>query len=159
MNISLVRADATNAEKIHEMQITGYKALLEKYGDRETNPGAETLEKVRQRFSFELIDHYYICLRGDAIGYIRVHRVDENSRRLSMMFILPEFQNNGYAQAAIRQAESLYPEAGKWSLDTIKQEPKLRHLYEKMGYKITGIEKNIKPGMDLVFYEKHTRRR
>ncbi len=70
------------------------------------------------------------------------------------MFILPEFQRKGYAQKAIKQAESYYHEAKKWVLDTIKQEDVLCHLYEKMGYTLTGIERNIKPGMDLVNYAK-----
>jgi hypothetical protein len=70
------------------------------------------------------------------------------------MFILPVFQGNSYAQAAIKQAERLYPETTKWVLDTIKQEKKLCHLYEKMGYKLTGVEENIKLGMDIVYYAK-----
>ncbi len=51
MEIQLIKADINNSAEIHEMQILGFKALLDKYNDVETNPGAETLEKVRQRFS------------------------------------------------------------------------------------------------------------
>jgi hypothetical protein len=42
-----------------------------------------------------------------------------------------------------------------WELDTIKQEGKLCHLYEKMGYKQTGREETIKEGMTLVFYARN----
>ncbi|WP_058302964.1 GNAT family N-acetyltransferase [Gorillibacterium timonense] len=99
-------------------------------------------------------DQYLIALDCENIGYIRIQRLDEITYRLSQMFILPKFQNKGYAQLAIQYAEILYPEAEKWVLDTIKQETKLCHLYEKMGYKLTGIEHNIKSGMDLVDYAK-----
>ena len=44
--------------------------------------------------------------------------------------------------------------AKSWNLDTIKQEPKLCHLYEKMGYRRTEKKNTIKEGMTLVFYEK-----
>ena len=70
------------------------------------------------------------------------------------IFILTEYQGFGYAQEAIRQAEAEYPESILWELETILQEPKLRHLYEKMGYRRTGKTERIRDGMDLVYYEK-----
>jgi len=152
--VELVKAIIGDSEELHVMQLRGFKALLDTYQDFETSPGAETLEKVKWRFGLDGIDQYFIASDGERIGYIRIQRFDGDACRLSQMFILPEHLNKGYAQAAIRMAESLYPSAKKWALDTIKQEPKLCYLYEKMGYAPTGVEKNIKPGMDLVFYEK-----
>ncbi|MCL2427552.1 MAG: GNAT family N-acetyltransferase [Oscillospiraceae bacterium] len=70
------------------------------------------------------------------------------------MCILPDHQGKGYAQQAIIQAELLNPQAKHWILDTIKQEEKLCHFYEKMGYKQTGVQTNIKDGMDLMGYAK-----
>lgn len=67
---------------------------------------------------------------------------------------LPEYQGYGYAQRAITIAESFYPFAKEWELDTILQEEKLCYLYEKMGYKKTGKVEHIMNGMDLVFYAK-----
>jgi len=51
--------------------------------------------------------------------------------------------------------EHLYPDARKWELDTIAQEEKLCHLYEKMGYRKTGRVEKLKDGMDIVYYEKN----
>ena len=152
--LHLKQANIKDSEKIHRMQVIGFKALLEKYQDHDTNPGAETLERVRSRFASDIIDHYFISLQDKDIGYIRIVRMGEGVFRLSQMFILPEYQNSGYAQMAIKQMELLYPDAKKWILDTIKQETKLCHLYEKMGYKLTGTVKNIKQGMDFVDYAK-----
>ena len=70
------------------------------------------------------------------------------------IFILTEYQSFGYAQEASRQAEAEYPESILWELETILQEPKLRHLYEKMGYRRTGKTERVKDDMDLVYYEK-----
>ena len=154
MVLCLKKAVVADSRKIHEMQVLSFKALLEKYSDYDTNPGAETLEKVKWRFSLDNVDQYLICFEGEEIGYIRIHCLDEDTCRLSRMFILPDFHGNGHAQTAIKQAEELYPKANKWTLDTIKQESKLCHLYEKMGYRLTGVEKNIKQGMDIVDYAK-----
>lgn len=153
-SIQLKKACENDSGQIHEMQIEGFRALLEKYRDYETSPGAETLERVKRRFSFNNVDQFFIRLADENIGYIRIQRLDEGVYRLSQMFILPVYQGRGFAQAAVKQAEALYPQAEKWVLDTIKQEQKLCHLYEKLGYKLTGAENNIKDGMDLVDYEK-----
>jgi GNAT superfamily N-acetyltransferase len=70
------------------------------------------------------------------------------------MFILPEFQGQGFAQQAIKAAEALYPQAEGWQLDTIKEERKLCHLYEKMGYKRTGKEEVLQDNMTIVYFAK-----
>jgi len=154
MKIQLKKANIDDCEKIHKMQTVGFKALLDKYQDFETNPGAETLEYIKMRFEYPQIDHYFINVNNDSVGYIRINKLDESTCRLSQMFILPSYQGNGYAQQAIRQVELLNPQVTKWILDTILQEKKLCYLYEKMGYKRTGIVTNIKDGMDLVDYSK-----
>ena len=163
MGVALQHVTIDECKKLHEMQLLGFQALLEKYQDYDTSPGAETLEKVRWRFENPAVGQYWIQLDTERIGYIRVYEnigfvrkyeTEENVCRLSMLFILPAFQGLGYAQEAIRLAEAKYPQAQAWELDTIKQEAKLRHLYEKMGYRPAGTEHNIKPGMDLVDYIK-----
>jgi len=154
MNITLQKATIHDTEEIHKMQILAFKPLLEKYQDHETSPGAETAERVRARLAHPQMFSYLIRLGAENIGHIRIGALGENAYYLSQMFLLPEHQGNGYAQQAIRQVEALYPDAKSWTLDTIKQEAKLRHLYEKMGYRLTGEEKNIKDGMDLVYYKK-----
>ena len=154
MDISFKKATVHDCNQIHQMQILGFRALLDKYQDFETNPGAESFERIKLRFEFSQVDHYFIQLQNESIGYIRIDKLNEKTCKLSQMFILPTFQNKGYAQQAIKQVENLYPQAENWILDTIKQEEKLCHLYEKMGYRLTGTEKNIKNGMDLVDYAK-----
>ena len=73
---------------------------------------------------------------------------------LKQIYILPEYQGKGYAQRALRLAEALYPSALRWELDTILQEEKLCHLYEKMGYRQNGRTEENKENMTLVFYAK-----
>ncbi len=74
------------------------------------------------------------------------------------MFIHPDYQNKSLGQEAVQKLESLYPHVSVWTLDTIVQEAKLCHFYEKLGYKDTGKKEQIKEGMDLRFYrkEKHS---
>lgn len=153
MAILLEKADLSQAQEIYALQIASFAALLSKYQDYDYSPGAEKLERTLQRLSEPFTDFYFITLDGKHIGALRVCNFGQLCK-LKQIFILPEYQDRGYAQQAMRIAESLYPNAGRWELDTILQEQKLCHLYEKMGYRKTGKNQRIKDGMDIVFYAK-----
>ena len=154
MCIALRHVTAEECGRLHELQQLGFRALLDKYNDVTTNPGAESQERILSRFDADGVDQYWIVLDAAEIGYIRIQQMEGGVCRLSQMFILPDFQSKGYAQLAIALAEAKYPHAKRWELDTIKQETKLCHLYEKMGYRLTGAQKQIQPGMDLADYAK-----
>jgi len=156
MDVHLKKATIEDCEKIHKIQIIAYKPLLDKYQDFEFNPGAESFERFRNRFDNVAIDHYIIQTADTGIGYFRVLLIGENTYRLSALFILPKYQGKGYAQQAMRQVEKLYPHITKWMLSTVKQEKKLCHLYEKMGYTAIS-EEAVKDGMALINYEKVVR--
>jgi GNAT superfamily N-acetyltransferase len=151
--VSLSKANLVNCQELYDMQIKSFAALLAKYQDFDYSPGAEKIEKTENRLKDMNSDYYFICLGDIHIGAIRIFKHDDQYK-LKQIYILPQYQDKGYAQRAIKAVESLYPDAKRWALDTIKQETKLCHLYEKMGYKPTGQEQTIKESMTLVFYAK-----
>lgn len=151
--IKLVKAGFEQGEKLFQMRRKAFLPILERYQDFDTNPAAESWEDF-QRYFRENSDNYLIQLGEIPIGALRMVRLPKDSCRLSPIFILPEYQGKGYAQQALLKVETLYPQAKSWRLDTIKQEPKLLHLYEKLGYRRTGEEIPIKEGMTLVLYQK-----
>ncbi len=153
MEISLKKASVEDAELLHSMQITAFRPLLDKYQDHDYSPANETLERTIYRISLPVADHWLILLGDSPIGAIGIGRYEECCK-LKRLFILPEYQNRGYAQQAVHMVEAQYPAGTHWELDTILQEEKLCHLYEKLGYRKTDRIKPIKEGMDLVFYEK-----
>ena len=154
MPIQFQKASLADAQKLHRMQIVCFQPLLDKYGDTDTNPAAEPIERIKNRLLQPESNYYFICLNGQTIGAIRVVRLPENTCRISPMFLLPEFQGKGLAQETLYEIEKIYPQTVHWTLDTIKEEAKLCHLYEKMGYRTTGQEECIKQNMNIVFYEK-----
>lgn len=153
MEIRLIKANIFDGEKLCAIQAKAFQMLLVKYLDYDTNPSLEKLETMTNRLNMPNRDVYFIKLSDIDIGSIIIaHNGTECT--LIRIGILPEFQNKGYAQQAIKLVEALYENAKTWKLDTIKQEEKLCYFYEKLGYKKTGKEKNIKDGMDLVYYVK-----
>jgi RimJ/RimL family protein N-acetyltransferase len=153
MAITLAQATLSDAARLYEMQLAAFKPLLDKYQDFDTNPAAEKLERTVARLGESDSHYYFIRLGGADIGAIRVKDFGELCV-LNRIFILPEHQGMGYAQEAISLAEDLHCGAKSWVLDTIKQEARLCHLYEKMGYSLTGEEKRVNDRMTLVTYRK-----
>ena len=156
MEIRLIRASVEDAETIWKMQIEAFAELLNKYQDLETNPGNEPLEKVIWRLQQSSTYFYFIQSDGRNAGAIRVVDTSDNNKRkrISPIFVLPEFRNLGIAQKAIAKAEEIHGDTN-WELDTILQEKGNCYLYEKMGYTQTGKTKVINDKMTLVFYQKN----
>ena len=154
MAVQLVRVSEKDAEAIWKMQGDAFAGLLERYRDYDTNPGAESLERVRAKLAQERTYFYTIFAEDACVGAIRVIAThDGQKKRISPIFILPAYRNCGYAQDAIREAERLHGESG-WALDTILQEAGNCHLYEKIGYHRTGHLTAVNERMTLVDYEK-----
>lgn len=130
MTITLEKADISDAREIYDLQIESFKALLNKYQDFDYSPGAEKPERTVQRLMEPITDFYFISLDGKHIGALRVCDFDSLCK-LKQIFILPQYQGHGYAQRAMLIAETRYPGAVRWELDTILQEEKLCYLYEK----------------------------
>ena len=155
MNTTLKKANITDAELLHKMQIEAFMPLLQKYQDFDTSPGNESVESTLQRLEDPLTDYYFIMLDNDKVGGIRIKKLDVGMRyKISPLFILPKYQGLGIAQKTIRLVEEIYSPSKGWELCTILQEQGNCHLYEKMGYRQTGETKVINDKMTIVFYEK-----
>ena len=155
MEVNLLRATIDDARELHAMQVESFSELLEKYQDFDTSPASENADRVEARLRQKFTYYYFICVGSKKAGAIRI--IDEKepgkNKRISPIFVLPEFQGQGIAQKAIRLCEEIHG-SKNWELDTILQEPKNCHLYEKMGYRQTGKTDVINERLTLVFYEK-----
>lgn len=152
--VTLQRASAADCEQLWQMQKTAFAALLERYQDYDLNPACEKRERVAERLAQPETYFYFIAVNHEKVGAIRVIDAKNGSRkRISPLMVLPEYQNRGYAQAAMLEAERLHG-AANWALSTIMQEAGNCHLYEKMGYHRTGKTEVINERMTLIYYEK-----
>ena len=154
-NIALRAATEEDVQTIWEMQVKAFSELLEKYQDYDTSPAAESIEDVMARYRQPWTTYYFIIAGNETVGVIRVvDKKDGSRKRISPIWIMQEYRNKGYAQAAVIAAEQIYG-PDHWSLDTILQEKGNLHLYEKMGYRQTGKIETINDRMDILYYEKN----
>ena len=155
MEVSLERISCEAAEKLWKMQTTAFQELYNKYQDTETSPATETIDKIIMRLNQPFTYYYFIQMENVAVGAIRVvdKHVYGKAKRISPVFVMPEYRNRGLAQKAIKLVEEKHG-SSDWELDTILEEKSNCYLYEKMGYYQTGEVKVINKKMTLVFYKK-----
>ena len=153
--IDLKQAKLKDLNTILQMQKEAFSELYAKYQDTETSPATEKYENILFRFNQPETTYYFITANDEKVGMIRVvdHKDGSTRKRISPIFIMPEYRNQGYAQQAIKEAERIHGNQN-WKLDTILQEEGNCYLYEKLGYHQTGKTEQINDKMTIVFYEK-----
>ena len=155
MNIKLNKAKFRDLDTILQMQKESFAELYEKYQDTKTSPATEEYKDILFRFNQPETTYYFITADNEKVGVIRVVDCKDGftRKRISPIFIMPEYRNKGYAQQAIAEAERIHGK-NQWKLDTILQEKGNCYLYEKLGYHQTGKTEFINDKMTIVFYEK-----
>ena len=152
--VVLVPVSGEDLKTVWRMQTEAFADMLDKYKDYDTSPANDSLDNVVSRAQQPGSAYYFIVAGDRTVGVIRViDRKDGSRKRISPIWIQKEFRNKGYAQKAIIEAERIYG-SENWCLDTILQEKGNIHLYEKMGYHLTGRIEKINDNMDIVYMEK-----
>ena len=154
MQVQIRRATVADAAEIHRAEVAAFRELYRRYRDA-ASPAIRTVGEIAARFEVAEIDHWLFELRGEVIGAVRVVRQAENVCYLSSLCVVPEYQALGVGRLMMEELEGKYPKADRWTLQTIKQEERLCRFYEKLGYtRMEKPEKDLQPGMSLVWYEK-----
>ena len=137
------------------MQTEAFSDLLAKYEDYDTSPACESIERIKEKISQNFTYFYFIYYGDDLVGAIRVvNKKDGSRKRVSPIFIMKEFRGRGLAQRTFREIEKIHGEDNR-ELATILQKKGNCYLYEKLGYKKTGVTKNINERMGIVVYAKN----
>lgn len=153
MDIQLMRITKSELKTAWIMQKQGFIDIFLKYFDI-ISPVLQSYGKFRRKAS--RVDMYWIFFNGKRVGEIWIGEKDRIDY-LANIFVLKPYRNMGIAQQAILSTETLYPDYSIWRLDTIKQEKRNCHLYEKLGYVPTGTERKINNKMTIINYEKNNR--
>ncbi len=142
-----------NIDDVFKIQQAAYKPLFKKYQDKETNPYMETKEDILMKYT-RVGTQGYIFIKDDIIvGAVRIIMRGDVCR-VSALAVLPEYQNRGIAQSALKEIEKMHSDCKLWTLDTLLQEKGNCHLYDKLGYKRVGEPKKINDSLTLVDYKK-----
>lgn len=155
MRIWLKRIELNEAEKLWKMQIRAFEDLYEKYQDIQTSPAKEKIDKIIMRLKQWYTFYYFIMMDDNIVGAIRVvdKKGEDKMKRISPIFVMPEYRNMGIAQESIKAVEKRHGD-NNWELETILQEKGNCHLYEKMGYERFDFPTKVNERLTLVRYRK-----
>ena len=140
-------------DAVFDIQQQAYFPLFQKYHDIETNPYLESKAVVLRKYSRPGTFGYVFLEENIPVGAVRIVSKDDVCK-ISALAVLPQYQNRGIAQTALREIEEIHSNIKTWVLDTLMQEPGNCHLYEKLGYLKTGKTEVINENLTLVFYRK-----
>lgn len=132
--LKVIEITSDMAEVAHNIQVRAFTPLLEKYKDYGTNPATESIEVIKSKIERPNTKAYIFTVDDVNVGWVRVMELEDSTFNIAALSIVPEYQNNGIAQKALKEIEGLYPQAKRWLLHTIIQEERNCYLYEKLGY-------------------------
>lgn len=151
-SIKLIKALSSDTALLHDIQVSSFMPLYEKYHDDDTSPAKESADAIAWKINNS---DFYIVYEGDeAVGGVRVVADSDNICRISPIFLLPRYQNKGMGSKVMELVFSLYPKAEKWQLATISEEELNCHFYEKLGFVRTGSRTVINEHMTIIGFEK-----
>lgn len=149
-----VRPEETEKmQELYEMMIKSFMPLYEVYHD-DGSPATESFERFSSRVSVRR-KYYFIVKKGIRVGGINIgpkSQDPDTTAHISPLFILTEYQNQGIGYAAVQKAFEKSPKIKLWKLDTILQEKRNCHLYEKCGFVRTGEATVINDKMTIISY-------
>jgi GNAT superfamily N-acetyltransferase len=150
MNITFETPTPDDAEALVQVQIRAFHDDTRLYGVELGGPeGYDSVEHMREKTAKH--PSHKILLDGKIVGGMVVFDRGGGYYHLDVIFIDPDYHNQGIGTQALQFLDRTYP-AKKWTLDTPQYATRNHHFYEKMGYvKVREFEDH---GFALIAYEK-----
>jgi len=149
MNIQFDRAALEDADALISVQDQSFYSDFIKYG---ICPGYNrTHDSMVESISRNHV--YKILYDGTVIGDIIVRDSGNGDYFLGCICVIPDYENKGIGQLAMRFIDASFPDSKHWSLETPSDKLRNHYFYKKHGYEITK-EYDV-DGVHISFFEKY----
>lgn len=149
MNIKIRTAIADDAKAAVTVLDAAFYSDFVKYG---YCPGYhQSVETIKG--SIETSNAFMILGDESAIGYIRVKSKGNGDYFLCCLCIIPECENQGIGQMAMRYLEQYFADAKHWSLETPADKERNCYFYRKCGFQTT--QEYMDGSVKIVLFEKN----
>ena len=155
MGITIVRADAEDAEEILALQKMAYASEGRAYNDPTLPPLTQTLEEMKEDCERQLT--LKAVEGGEIVGSVRAY-LKEGTCFIGRLIVSPAHQDSGIGSRLMEEIEARFPEAERFRLFTGHRSFKALHVYEKKGYSVFRTE-FVHDELTLFFLEKRPDRR
>ena len=127
------------------------KAFLSDYFKYGECPGYGHTQKSMRNLVDNVIV-YKIMVDRAIVGDIIVWDKGEGNYFLGCLCVIPEYENNGLGQTAMKFLEHEFDDARHWALETPAENERNVYFYQKRGFKIT--KEYMDGSVKIVFLEK-----
>jgi len=133
MEMNFARADSEDADSLIDIQNRSFLSDFQKYGICPSYN--QTKVKITSHITQDNV--YKIVVDGGVVGDIVVIKKGDYHYHLQCICVIPEYENHGIGNSAMRFIEREFPEANLWTLVTPADKLRNHCFYEKHGFKIT----------------------
>lgn len=148
MELKFERATIEDVEILINVRNQSFYADYIKYGEC---PGYN-ISKENMTTSILNKMSYKIIYNNHVVGNISATDNQDNTYYLGCLCVIPDYENQGIGQKAIKFIEGVFSNATVWTLQTPSDKEKNHYFYEKMGYTI--VKEIIEGSVKLVVFEK-----
>ena len=137
--------------------------LYELFQDK-GNPALRGPEDIVNRLGFDRFKYFTILVNDNIVGGVLFRtkgsgpffaELRSGEYYLQRLYISPEYQNMKIGRTAIKLCESQFENATRFYVDFPDELDQNRNCYESIGYKDTGVIKEVEPGLVLASYIKN----
>ena len=148
MNIKFERATVDDADELINVRNQSFYEDYVRYGEC---PGYNT---SKERMTNTILNRivYKIISDNKIIGNISIKDNHDSTYNLGCICVIPDYENKGIGQKAIRFIENEFSDATLWTLETPADKKRNHYFYKKAGYVIT--EEYTDGSVRIVSFEK-----
>ncbi len=137
-------------EEILELQKLAYQSEAEIYDDYSIPPLTQTLEEIKEDFSFQIL--LKIVINNKLIGSVRAYR-ENDTCYIGKLIVHPNSQNKGIGTKLLKEVEIKFNDVKRYELFTGHRSEKNLYLYQKLGY-LQFKSEIINENLQLIYLEK-----
>jgi ribosomal protein S18 acetylase RimI-like enzyme len=143
-------AQSNDFPEILEIQKKAFFSEAEFYNNFNIQPLTQSVSEMEEECKEKVVLKAEI--EGKIVGSIRANAYEQGCW-VNKLVVLPEYQRQGIGERLLRDIETYFPNANKFTLATGAKSASNIRLYEKIGYKIIGYE-TFHDGVEAVKMEK-----
>lgn len=148
MKIEFIRATVEDANNLIEIQNQSFYEDYIKYGEC---PGYNHSKESMTNIIINRIT-YKIIYNNQIVGDIIVKDNHDSTYHLGGLCVIPDYENKGIGQEAIKFIENQFSDATIWTLETPADKKRNHYFYKKAGYAI--VKQYMVDSVKIVLFEK-----
>lgn len=148
MKIEFQKANMDDIEALIDVRNQSFYEDYVKYGEC---PGYNLTKETMTEIILNRIVYKIMC-NNQIVGSISIKDSNDNTYFVGCLCVIPEFENRGIGQGALRFIESKFPNAEIWTLETPADKERNHYFYKKSGYKI--VKEYMEGSVKIVLFEK-----